>query len=614
MYYKDILPYKLTPELMDRGWESAESGVFIPWPYCMKDGEWFLALQRRSTKRGTAYMYILTNNKDNRYTDVNAFGRDRPPLNDYHGEGNTIWGLTPPYMDLIGCIINNCRSKNHKEAREYAEEIFDLLEQEDCLYILKDPAYEGDFEEYEKLRSKVKESFSTRYKVGKARQNLAKFLKIRFDVILRKNTHDIYIRDDETENYTQVTLDELHILVSKELGNELINDDDLEWSLKYISDRRDPEYNIVRFKNCMFDMGLMETIQPEKPPFTLIESHYNYNPEAKSVKLKDFLYSSLKKSKDDETEKNVKCIKQLVGYLFTSGNRLNVLPLIIGTSGGGKSVFANILTAIFGKDRIADLKLQQIEKDPHATSSLINKHLNIIQDSDDSSIKNNSLIKQLTGNDPMQVNPKYLNPFVLPPEEVPKSILIGNNIPDFNRLEEALVERFLIIVFGVKFRGTDDENPNLLNEILNNPEEIEWFIYESLKEYKAMLYNGEDFALRRDGIETRKLVNKHQHPLKYIVNDLIECHSYKYNGYLYTQDLQEVMKYYAKEEGMDLILNYDGNIPHKQLLDVIRNEFDLWHLDYNTATHDGKRYYPNLKPNAAYEQILKNKLDNGGNE
>ena len=157
--------------------------------------------------------------------------------------------------------------------------------------------------------------------------------------------------------------------------------------------------------------------------------------------------------------------------------RLTVLPLIIGISGGVKSVFANIRTAIFGKEKIADLKLQQIETDAHATSSLVNKHLNIIQDSDTSTINNNSLIKQLTGNDPLQVNPKYVHPFVLPPEEVPKSILIGNNFPKFTKLEQALIERFLIIEFKVKFRGTNQENPNLLSDILNEPEEIEWFIF-----------------------------------------------------------------------------------------------------------------------------------------
>ena len=141
----------------------------------------------------------------------------------------------------------------------------------------------------------------------------------------------------------------------------------------------------------IFDMEKLEVITTDKPIFTLVETTYRYNPNAKSEVLEGFLNSSLAKETPEKTEETVKGVKQVVGYFFTSGNVLNLLPMITGISGGGKSVFANILIAIFGKDKIADLKLQEIEKDTHATSSLVNKHLNIIQDSDDSAINNNSL-------------------------------------------------------------------------------------------------------------------------------------------------------------------------------------------------------------------------------
>ncbi len=611
MYYKDILPYKLTPKLIELGWEATEDTLFIPWNYSRREELKFLAISRKQCKKGTTWLYGPSSGKQKLFDPYFDFGRDKPPIDDLDYGANTVFGYTERMGDLIGQICHVTISRKNDETRKYAEEIFQLIEQENCLYILKDQYFENqEFEKFKNLRSEVIKSFSSRYHIGNARRKLAKLLKIRFDLILRKNTHDIYIRDDETGNYTQITADELHTLVSEELGNELINDDDLKMALSYISDRLEPEHNIVRFKNCLFDMDRMETIQVDKTPLTIVESDYNYNPEAKSEILEEFLQTSLKNKNKTKTRNNIKCIKQLVGYLFTSGNKLNVLPFIIGISGGGKSVFANILTAIFGKDKIADLKLQQIEKDRHATSSLINKHLNIIQDSDTSTINNNSLIKQLTGNDSVQVNPKYKDPFVLPPEEVPKTILIANNIPKFTQLDQALVERLLIIEFKIKFRGTERENPNLLNDILSNPEEIEWFIYESLKEYKAMVENGDDFVLRENGVETRKLINKHQNPLNYIIGQLIPKYSEESTDYVYTQDLKNVLKYYAKEEGIDLVLNHEGDIASKELMNVIRNEFDLWDIYYTTQTHDGKRYYPHLRPNNLYWHILKYKLGN----
>ena len=219
-------------------------------------------------------------------------------------------------------------------------------------------------------------------------------------------------------------------------------------------------------------MDNLEIIDPEKPIFTLIESKYKYNPEAKSTILKEFLYSSLARDTKEETEQVVQGVKEVIGYFFTSGNKYNLFPVCTGVSGGGKSVFTNILTNIFGKDKIADLSLQEMENNTHSTSSLANKHLNFIRDSDNTTIENNAFIKQLTGNEEIQVNPKHKDPYILPKEEVPKTMMICNSIPQFKVYEQALIERLLIIEFLVKFRGTPQQDPELENKILANPEEI----------------------------------------------------------------------------------------------------------------------------------------------
>lgn len=178
------------------------------------------------------------------------------------------------------------------------------------------------------------------------------------------------------------------------------------------------------------------------------------------------------------------------------------------------------------------------------------------------------------------------------------------------------MERFLIIEFNVKFRGTDNEDPELLNKILKNPEEVEWFIYESIQAYKEMLENEEDFILRKDGEGTRKLVDKHQNPVNYVLNKLIIKHDPEINTDsekeplvkkadepAFTQDLNAVIIEYAKERGIELTLNRKGEIGSKFLIGAIRYEFDLDH-NFETQTTEGKRYYPNLITNDTYWCIL----------
>ena len=632
---KNVNDYSLTPKLTSYGWKSFKDKIYIPLPQFCKEYEYLMVKQGKIDGK-TVYKYAVVKQINGRYEECKHFSRDIPPVEELTTNGNNLDSQGNPIKEVS--FFQNLKlvieSKDIKDPNlsVYLKTILTLIKEEKCLDMLKEQKLNKDEktvseEDGQDNKMSIISLFSNRKKIGKARQDLAKFIKAKYDIILRKNSHETYILDKKTNCYTQVSFDELFVLVSKEIGEGLINEDDLTEAIKYIADRRDPEHNIVRFKNCLFDMDRLEIIRTKKPVFTLVESPYNFNPKAKSTILSNFLNTSLEKGNPIETDETVKCIKQLTGYLFTSGNTLNVLPMIIGISGGGKSVFANILTAIFGKDKVADLKLQEIETNSHATSSLVNKHLNIIQDSDASRINNNSLIKQITGNDPLQVNPKYLHPFVLPPEEVPKSILIGNHIPLFTRLEQALIERFLIIEFNVKFRGEDDEDPELLKKILANPEEIEWFIYQSLEEYKNMIVNEEDFLLRKEGVETRNLVNKHQTPLNYLFREIIYGFSYanwdlakkkeKSDGseadeevvedyYVYTNDLKEEILSLAETKGIDLDLNSKGEIPAKQMINVIRNEFDLWAttVKYESKTHNGRRYYPHLVPTDSYKDIF----------
>lgn len=482
------------------------------------------------------------------------------------------------------------------------------------------------------LRTKIISNLRNGKAQRKTQQMLAEYLSSKYGIILRKHTGDIYKLDNK--GYSYLTHDDLVLLLKDDLGANIVHDDDIKKALGYISARLEPEHNIVKFKNCLYDMNSLEVINPDKPIFTLIESQYNYNPEAKSTILKDFLYSSLARDTPEETKQTVQGVKQVIGYFFTSGNKYNLFPVCTGVSGGGKSVFTNILTNIFGKDKIADLSLQEMENNTHSTSSLANKHLNFIRDSDNTTIENNSFIKQLTGNEEIQVNPKHKDPYILPKEEVPKTMMICNSIPLFKVYEQALIERLLIIEFLVKFRGTPKQDPELEAKILADPEEIEWLIYESIEAYKDKEANKEQFILKITDSETRELIDKHTNPLNHLVRQLILKHdvlAYETDKKLnpnefkpvIANDLASAILHLANTLGLDIPLDRNEQVSKRKLLSTIKTEFDLWEgeqvrdRDYqdrfttrNYTTQPEKikgksiRVYPNLIAKPLYFQVL----------
>lgn len=478
----------------------------------------------------------------------------------------------------------------------------------------------------------LKEKLIPNLKQGKAptqtRKELATYLELKYGVILRKNTGEIY-KLDKT-GYTFISLDDIIILLGQDLGKNVVSNKDIKEALESITTRLEPVYNIVKFPNCVYDIERGEIIEPEKPVFSLIESKYNYNPKAKSTKLKEFLYSSLARETPEKTKQTVRGLLQLIGYLFTSGNKYNFAPVLSGVSGGGKSLFIDLLTEIFGTDRTSDLSLQEMEKNTHGTSSLANKHLNFIKDSGNTIIEDNGTYKKLTGNEPIQINPKYKPPYMLPSEEVPKTVLTCNKIPKF-RDYIGIIDRLVIIEFLVKFRNTEKENPNLKNEILENPQELEWLIYNSIQEYNK-IKSKKDFILKLPNEETTKLLEKHTHPINYLLGLIIEEHNpnrFKEEEHppIIAKELNKVLTHLAIIYGVELDLNKNNEIPPRKLLSAIKKEFDLYEgetvqdnnsnyimreyitrpeLVYNNETKklDYLRCYPNLIAKPEYTEIL----------
>lgn len=430
----------------------------------------------------------------------------------------------------------------------------------------------------------------TRTTVEQGRRQLSTLLTDYYGVILRKHIGTLFKINGN--GFEPTSHDDLIHELTKIFGKNFIHDNDLKTAIGYISDRLEPVPNVVKFENTLYDMENLEPIETEQPLFTVLNIPYNYNPDAKSEMFEQFLQTTFARETDgkideDKTAEAVKGIKQICGYLLTSGNSLEILPIFTGLTGAGKSTLLNILTGIIGHDKISGISLQSLEKDIHASSGFIGRHLNIIRDSDTSIIKNNSILKTWTGNEGYPVNPKFKDLFDLPAHEVPKPILACNTMPVFAVYDDAIIRRFVIVEFMVSMTKKGEAIPDLDKKILADAEEVEWFIYECIKEYKAMIENEETFIFKISDEETKDLIEKHTHPLNHIIQMLILKHDPKaYDDDrasdlqdnftpIFTDDLVDAILFVSDKEGIDVPVNKHGKIDKKTLIGVIREEYDL---------------------------------------
>jgi len=436
---------------------------------------------------------------------------------------------------------------------------------------------------------------------------IAKYLSLKYGLILRSNVNTPHLLNADNNCYELTDHETILKLIANDFGHNTVSMKEIIKSLDYIDNRIKPSYNIIRFNNMTYDMDTHKTINLNSPLLPYYDIYFNYNPEAKGELIQQFLYSSL-------NEKQVKGLLELIGYLFTVENKENIITCFIGKGGSGKSVLSNILTHLF--KRVSNLPIHNLNKD-HEISILENKLLNICNDTDNKEIKDNGTFKQITGGDSLHINPKYRMPYIMPPQEVPYFIIVGNQFPKFKNLEIPIIERLMLIEFKKGFRNTKEQNKNLYDDIISNNDNIEWLIYNSLKAYSNMVINNKEFTLRKTTKENLDLYNKHTDPLKWIVKKLIvfdddllitsdisEKDLNNYNFYIGVDELKQRILNYANNEGLD-ITNENNNLSTNQLTKAIVRAFNLWNLkdNYNIEykpirkRENGNRIYvyPNIR-------------------
>ena len=218
------------------------------------------------------------------------------------------------------------------------------------------------------------------------------------------------------------------------------------------------------------------------------------------------------------------------------------------------------------------------------------------------------------GNDSIAIKKLYKDITMLHAPEIPKTWLICNILPEFKNLELAIIERLFIIDFLVKFRGTDKQDPDLLDKILNRgkykgeyPHEIEAFIFECLEAYRLKEESGADFLLKPTEDETKSLYLKFNNPMNYLINKLIlkfdpladsEAEDYEerrnktLDNYITVDELKEALTILETKEGVNLKRNSKDELITKH---ITASLFDIVDGVEEYTDNKSRKYTPKRK-------------------
>lgn len=185
---------------------------------------------------------------------------------------------------------------------------------------------------------------------------------------------------------------------------------------------------------------------------------FEYDPEAKAPIFDGYL----KRVLPDENYRKV--LAEYIGYIFTSGLKLEKVAILYGGGSNGKSVFFDIIKALTGKDNICSYSLQSLTKnDSYERADLANKLLNYA--SEINGKLEAHIFKQLASGEPVQARQIYGQPFIM--ENYAKLMFNCNELPKDVENTEAFFRRFLIIPFTQTI-SKEEADPELSQKIISS--------------------------------------------------------------------------------------------------------------------------------------------------
>jgi putative DNA primase/helicase len=221
----------------------------------------------------------------------------------------------------------------------------------------------------------------------------------------------------------------------------------------------DNDLNIINMKNGLYNIQTGEFREHSPDYLSAIQIPVNYNPKAKPKLFGKFLNEVMYPTE-------IRTAVEAMAYTFLRDNPYEIINILFGYGGNGKSVFTGVLTSMHGEQNVSNVPLRAMINNPYALSDLEGKSVNIDTELSSTSIEDTAVIKKLTGRQPTRIERKNQRAYDATLHA--KLFFSANKLPETCDTSDALFRRYVIISFPNNFEGKGD--PDLLKKLTTDEE------------------------------------------------------------------------------------------------------------------------------------------------
>jgi len=209
----------------------------------------------------------------------------------------------------------------------------------------------------------------------------------------------------------------------------------------------DMNLDIINMKNGLYNIQTGEFREHSPDYLSLIQLPVPYDPEAKPKLFGKFLSEVIYPTE-------IRTAVEVMAYTFLRDNPYEIINILFGYGGNGKSVFTGVLTSIHGNQNVSNVPLRAMINDPYALSDLEGKSVNIDTELSSTSIEDTAVIKKLTGRQPIRIQRKHQRAYDTILHAKP--FFNTNKIPLTYDTSDAFFRRCCIVSFPNNFEAKDD--------------------------------------------------------------------------------------------------------------------------------------------------------------
>ena len=262
------------------------------------------------------------------------------------------------------------------------------------------------------------------------------------------------------------------ILDALEAGVIQSRDNNAPFWLEGATQRADPE-KLIACRNGLLDIVTRE-LQPHTPMlFSVNALPYAFDPNAPTYpKLwMEFLQQLWPDNYDGKQSRFA--LQEFFGLMLTPNTRFQKIFLVVGPKRSGKGTIARILTALLGKDNVANPTLASLSTQ-FGLAPLIDKRVAIISDARLGPQTNAHTVAErllsISGEDGLTIDRKYRDAWT--GRLGARFLILSNELPGIADASGALPSRFVVLVLSESFYGHEDleltdklmpELPGILN-------------------------------------------------------------------------------------------------------------------------------------------------------